>query len=370
MRVFIRPRGVMPEEKVIVRDADEGSQGSAPASPAPGAGTAGEVPPSQVAALPGTETFVNRLRKNLRHLGKWARREGITCYRVYDADLPEYAVAVDLYEGWANVQEYAAPPTVDPAKAEARLRDVMAVLPGVLNLHPGRVVLKVRRRQRGLSQYERLRDRRAFHEVSEAGLRFFVNLTDYLDTGLFLDHRLTRALVRRLAGGCDFLNLFAYTGTASVYAAAGGARTTTTVDLSATYLDWARRNMARNGFAEGRAHRFVRADCLTWLATPHRRRYGLIFLDPPTFSNSKGMGGRTFDVQRDHVRLIRAAAVLLAPGGVLLFSNNLRHFRLERAALADFAVEDLTAATLPLDFHRNRRIHTCWKITRRRSSGI
>jgi len=309
--------------------------------------------------------FVNRLRKNLRHLGKWARREGITCFRAYDADLPDYAVAVDLYGGWAVVQEYGAPPGVDPAKAEARLRDVVAVLPGVLGISPARVILKVRRRQRGLAQYERVADHRTFGEVSEGGLRFLVNLTDHLDTGLFLDHRLTRALVRQLVAGAHFLNLFAYTGTASVYAAAGGARTTTTVDLSATYLDWARRNMARNGFAEGQAHRFVRADCLAWLGTPRHQHYGFIFLDPPTFSNSKGMGGRTFDVQRDHVTLIRAVAPLLAPDGVLLFSNNFRQFRMDRPALSDFLVEDLTRATLPPDFQRNRRIHSCWKITRR-----
>jgi 23S rRNA (guanine2445-N2)-methyltransferase / 23S rRNA (guanine2069-N7)-methyltransferase len=273
-------------------------------------------------------------------------------------------VAVDLYEGWAHVQEYAAPPTVDPAKAEARLRDVVAVLPGLLNIAPAQVILKVRQRQRGLSQYERVGDHGTFQEVSEAGLRFLVNLTDYLDTGLFLDHRVTRALVRQLAPGRDFLNLFAYTGTASVYAAAGGARSTTTVDMSATYLDWARRNMALNGFGEGRGHRFVRADCLDWLANAGRERYGLIFLDPPTFSNSKRMGGRTFDVQRDHVALLRAATRFLTPPGVLLFSSNFRHFRMDRAALADCTVEDLTAATLPPDFQRNRRIHTCWRISR------
>jgi len=308
--------------------------------------------------------FVNRLRKNLRHLARWARREAVTCFRVYDADLPDYAVAVDLYEGWAHVQEYAAPPTVDPARASARLRDVVAVLPEVLNIAPEQVVLKVRQRQKGRSQYERVAAVGAFREVSEAGLRFLVNLTDYLDTGLFLDHRITRALVRRLAPGRDFLNLFAYTGTASVYAAAGGARTTTTVDMSGTYLDWARRNLARNGFGEGPAHRFVRADCLAWLATPRAERYGLIFLDPPTFSNSKRMGGRTFDVQRDHVALLRAATRLLTPDGVLLFSNNFRDFRMDRAALADLALEDLTHATLPPDFQRNPRIHTCWKISR------
>jgi 23S rRNA (guanine2445-N2)-methyltransferase / 23S rRNA (guanine2069-N7)-methyltransferase len=308
--------------------------------------------------------FANRLRKNLRHLGKWARREGVTCYRVYDADLPEYALAVDLYEGWVHVQEYAAPPSVDPIRAEARLKDAMAAIPGVLGLDPDRVVLKVRRKQKGPAQYERHAATGEFRVVQEGGLRFLVNLTDHLDTGLFLDHRPTRALIREAAAGRRFLNLFAYTGAASVYAAAAGAVSTTTVDLSPVYLDWARRNMALNGFAEGQAHRFVRADCLAWLASPHPERFHLIFLDPPTFSNSKRMGGRTFEVQRDHASLIRAAATLLARDGVLLFSNNFRHFKLDRAGLSPLAVEDLSAATIPPDFGRNPRIHTCYKIRR------
>jgi 23S rRNA (guanine2445-N2)-methyltransferase / 23S rRNA (guanine2069-N7)-methyltransferase len=315
--------------------------------------------------LAGTEMFANRLRKNLRHLGKWARREGVTCYRVYDADLPEYALAVDLYEGWAHVQEYAAPPSVDPGRAEVRLKDALATIPVVFGMDPDRVILKVRRKQKGPAQYERQAAMGEFRVVHEGGLRFQVNLTDYLDTGLFLDHRPTRALIRGLAAGGRFLNLFAYTGTASVYAAAAGAVSTTTVDLSSVYLDWARRNMALNGFAEGRAHRFVRADCLAWLASPHPERFHLIFLDPPTFSNSKRMGGQTFDVQRDHASLIRAAATLLARDGVLLFSNNFRHFKLNRAALSQFAVEECSAATIPPDFERTPRIHTCWKIVSR-----
>jgi 23S rRNA (guanine2445-N2)-methyltransferase / 23S rRNA (guanine2069-N7)-methyltransferase len=314
---------------------------------------------------PGAAMFANRLRKNLRHLGKWARREGVTCYRVYDGDLPEYALAVDLYEGWAHVQEYAAPATVDPAVAQARLRAGMSVIPDALGIPADRVVLKVRRRQKGLAQCERLATTGRFREVHEGGLRFLVNLTDYLDTGLFLDHRPTRALIRGLAPGGRFLNLFAYTGTASVYAAAGGAASTTTVDMSSVYLDWARRNMALNGLAEGRAHRFVRADCLAWLATPHPERYHVIFLDPPTFSNSKRMGQDTFEVQRDHVALISAAAQLLARDGVLLFSNNYRHFRMHSTALSGMAVEDISHATIPVDFQRNPRIHTCWRITRR-----
>lgn len=314
---------------------------------------------------PGAAMFANRLRKNLRHLGKWARREGVTCYRVYDGDLPEYALAVDLYEGWAHVQEYAAPATVDPAVAQARLGAAMSVIPDAVGIPADRVVLKVRRRQKGLAQYERQATTGQFRTIHEGGLRFLVNLTDYLDTGLFLDHRPTRALIRGLAPGGRLLNLFAYTGTASVYAAAGGAVSTTTVDMSSVYLDWARRNMTLNGFAEGRAHRFVRADCLAWLATPHPERYRVIFLDPPTFSNSTRMGEDTFEVQRDHVALINAAVRVLARDGVLLFSNNYRHFKMHRNALSDLTVEDISHATLPVDFHRNPKIHTCWRITRR-----
>ncbi len=320
--------------------------------------------PSAGPVSSGVEMFSNRLRKNLRHLGKWARREGVTCYRVYDADLPEYAVAVDLYEEWVHVQEYAAPPSVDPVRAQARLSDAMAVIPAAVGRAADRVVLKVRRRQKGLAQYERHATTGQFHEVHEGGLRFLVNLTDYLDTGLFLDHRPTRALIRSVARGGRVLNLFAYTGTASVYAASGGAASTTTVDMSSVYLDWARRNMALNGFAEGHAHRVVRADCLAWLAAPHSERYHVIFVDPPTFSNSTRMGEATFDVQRDHVGLLRSVARLLARGGLILFSNNFRHFKMQRSALPVLRVEDITPSTIPPDFQRNPKIHNCWKITR------
>jgi len=319
---------------------------------------------------PGAQMLANRLRKNLKELGRWARREGVDCYRLYDADMPEYAVAVDLYQGeqrWLHVQEYEAPASIDPAKARARLREALAVLPEVLEIPPEQMFFKVRRRQKGAGQYEKQAQEAQFFEISEGGLRFRVNFADYLDTGLFLDHRLTRALVRELAPGRDLLNLFAYTGTASVYAAAGGARSTTTVDMSNTYLDWARRNMALNGFS-GAAHRFVQADCLAWLQDQARDarapRFGLIFLDPPTHSRSKRMQG-DFDVQRDHVGLIRDAVALLAEGGELIFSNNFRKFRLDRDALADLHVEDITAKTIPRDFARNPRIHNCWRVRRR-----
>ncbi|MCE5252595.1 MAG: bifunctional 23S rRNA (guanine(2069)-N(7))-methyltransferase RlmK/23S rRNA (guanine(2445)-N(2))-methyltransferase RlmL [Actinomycetia bacterium] len=314
----------------------------------------------------GAAMFGNRLRKNLRHLRRWAARSGIHCYRLYDADLPEYAVAIDLYEDWAHVQEYAPPGTVDPVRARRRLREVMAVVPEILEIPPEHAVLKVRRAQRGADQYQKLRDAGTYLEVHEAGLRFLVNLTDYLDTGLFLDHRPTRALIRELAPGRRFLNLFGYTGSATVYAAAGGAVSTTTVDLSAVYLDWARRNLELNGFY-GPEHGFVRADCLEWLsqraaALEQAPTYDLIFLDAPTFSNSKSMRG-TLDIQRDHAWLIRMAVRLLSPHGILLFSTNFRHFRLDPALATQLRVADITRQTIPPDFARNPRIHACFRVT-------
>lgn len=321
--------------------------------------------PSATQLSPGAQMFANRLRKNLKNLGKWAQREGIACYRLYDADMPEYAVAIDLYQGahrWVHVQEYQAPKDIDPAKAGERLRDALAAIPAVLETAPEQVFLKVRRRQKGPSQYEKLAEEKQFHEVGEGGLRFLVNFTDYLDTGLFLDQRLTRALVRELAHGRHFLNLFAYTGTATVYAAAGGAASTTTVDMSRSYVDWARKNLALNGYSDAR-HHYIQADCLEWLqqVAQVRQRYGLIFLDPPTFSNSARMDD-TLDVQRDHVALLTDATRLLAPDGVLIFSNNLRSFKMDHAALPGLHIEDITRSTIPEDFARNPRIHNCWKI--------
>jgi len=320
---------------------------------------------------PGAAMFANRLHKNLKHLRRWAAREGIHCYRVYDADLPEYAVAVDLYGDWAHVQEYAPPHTVDAVRARRRLKEALAVVPEVLEIPAEQVVLKIRQPQRGAEQYRKLRDEGRLLEVEEGGLRFLVNLTDYLDTGLFLDHRITRGLLRELAPGRRFLNLFAYTGSATVYAAAGGATSTTTVDLSLTYLDWARRNLALNGFS-GPEHSFVRADCLEWLAqmsAPRGRAdggsggdsYDLILLDAPTFSNSKSMT-ETLDIQRDHAGLIRTAAGLLSPEGMMVFSTNCRRFKLDPAVASEFEVADITRRTVPPDFARNPRIHTCFRI--------
>ena len=327
----------------------------------------GERAPKPFEIRPGSsaEMFANRLRKDLQHFGRWARRQEIGCYRLYDADLHEYNLAIDVYESdrrYVHVQEYEAPDTIDPDKARQRLRHALGVIPLVLEIPKEQMFFKQRRRQKGGAQYEKFGEAGEFHEVREGRCRFLVNFTDYLDTGLFLDHRPTRALLGELANGKSFLNLFGYTGTATVHAALGGATATTTVDMSRTYLDWARRNLELNGL-RGQDHELIQADVLKWLGQNRGRRYGLIFLDPPTFSRSKRME-ETLDVQRDHVALIRDAAALLTPGGTLIFSTNLRRFRLDADALAEFAVADITRKTIPKDFERDPKIHQCFRIAK------
>ncbi|UTW07422.1 bifunctional 23S rRNA (guanine(2069)-N(7))-methyltransferase RlmK/23S rRNA (guanine(2445)-N(2))-methyltransferase RlmL [Pseudomonas benzenivorans] len=309
----------------------------------------------------GGQMFANRLQKNLKQLGKWARREEIECYRLYDADMPEYALAVDLYRDWVHVQEYAAPRSIDPEKAQARLFDALAAIPQALGVDKSKVIIKRRERQAGTKQYQRQSTQGQFMEVSEGGVKLLVNLTDYLDTGLFLDHRPLRLRIQREAAGKRFLNLFCYTATATVHAAKGGARSTTSVDLSKTYLDWARRNLSLNGYSD--KQRLEQGDVMAWLAED-RGEYELIFIDPPTFSNSKRMEG-VFDVQRDHVQLLDLAMARLAPGGVLYFSNNFRKFQLDEGLAARYAVEEISANTLDPDFARNPKIHRAWRMTSR-----
>jgi len=328
---------------------------------APAGERAEPAPLEQARLSEGGQMFANRLQKNLRQLGKWARREGIECYRLYDADMPEYALAVDLYRDWVHVQEYAPPRSIDPEKAQARLLDALAAIPQALGIPRERVVVKRRERQTGTRQYERQATQGEFLEVSEGSVKLLVNLTDYLDTGLFLDHRPLRLRIQREAAGKRFLNLFCYTATATVHAAKGGARSTTSVDLSKTYLDWARRNLSLNGFSD--RQRLEQGDVMAWLADD-RGEYDLIFIDPPTFSNSKRMEG-VFDVQRDHVALLDLAMARLAPGGTLYFSNNFRKFVLDAGLSERYAVEEITAATLDEDFRRNNRIHRAWKLQAR-----
>lgn len=337
--------------------------------------------------IPESEQFANRLRKNARLRRKWAKREGVSCYRVYDADLPDYSAAIDLYEGcpqtpgrWLVIAEYAAPKTIDPALAQARMLDILAIAPRILDVPAEHVHAKARMRSRGGSQYGKQGAgkgasdecaniaRRRLPLIEEGGLTFAVNFDDYLDVGIFLDHRVTRNLVREHAKQARrFLNLFAYTGTATCYAADGGVEETVTVDLSNTYLDWAERNMRQNGFV-GPQHHFVRDDVLAWIRDQRqtRNRWDLIFVDPPTFSNSSKMGRRTWDVQRDHVELLAGVSRLLAQGGHAIFSCNLRGFRPEtrKLARAGVVLQDITAQTIPEDFARNQKVHHCYIVRR------
>ena len=310
----------------------------------------------------GAQMLKNRLEKTHKHLRKRLQREAIHCWRAYDQDLPEYAAAIDLYgssngDRWLHVQEYRAPAEVPADVARIRLREIARVAGEVFEVPRERIALKTRERGKGGSKYGQLDQRGEFITVEEGELKFLVNLTDYLDTGLFLDHRLVRGKLRELAAGRRFLNLFAYTATASVYAAAGGARDTTSVDLSATYLEWASRNLALNGFT-GAGHRLMQVDAFEFLQRD-REHYGLIYVDPPTFSNSKRADD--FDVQRDHVKLLNGCGDRLAGGGVIVFSNNFRRFQLDRAALEErFVIEDWSAPSIPFDFARRANIHGCW----------
>ncbi|MGI1669779.1 MAG: bifunctional 23S rRNA (guanine(2069)-N(7))-methyltransferase RlmK/23S rRNA (guanine(2445)-N(2))-methyltransferase RlmL [Neptuniibacter sp.] len=309
----------------------------------------------------GAQMFSNRLLKNKKQLSKWVKRENIQCYRLYDADIPEYSVAVDVYGDEIHVQEYVAPKKIDPVKSFARLQDVMNALPVALKIPASKVILKQRLKQQGSKQYEKQSETHRFKEVVEHGCRLLVNLHDYLDTGLFLDHRPIRQRIQQEAAGKDMLNLFCYTGTASVHAAVGGAKSTTSVDMSATYLNWAKRNMDLNGL-DNPQHVQVQSDCLKWLRVQRQPAYDLIFMDPPTFSNSKRMQG-VLDVQRDHVDLIEGAMRLLREEGVLYFSNNYRRFKIDHESLSDFVIEEITSKTLDPDFKRNSRIHCCYRIT-------
>ncbi|WP_145561772.1 bifunctional 23S rRNA (guanine(2069)-N(7))-methyltransferase RlmK/23S rRNA (guanine(2445)-N(2))-methyltransferase RlmL [Yersinia aldovae] len=320
--------------------------------------------PQGAAGVQVAEDYANRLRKNVKKLDKWAKQQGIECYRLYDADLPDYNVAVDRYGSKVVVQEYAPPKTIDAQKARQRLFDVINATLAVLNLPSNQLVLKTRERQKGKNQYEKLAQKGEFLLVSEYNAKLWVNLTDYLDTGLFLDHRIARQMLGKMSQGKDFLNLFAYTGTASVHAGLGGARSTTTVDMSRTYLEWAEKNLRANGLT-GQQHRLIQADCLSWLSNTDEQ-FDVIFIDPPTFSNSKRME-TTFDVQRDHLVLMKELKRLLRRKGTIMFSNNKRGFQMDLDGIKALGLEaqEITAQTQSEDFARNRQIHNCWLVTHR-----
>lgn len=308
------------------------------------------------------QMLANRLQKNARHLNKWAKRHAISCYRIYDADLPEYAYAIDLYNDYAVLQEYVAPKSIDPQVAGKRSLEVMQVVPRALNIAPDRLIIKQRKQQKGSEQYQKVNQLQHVMQVTEGQAHFNVNLHDYLDTGLFLDHRLLRLEFAKLPRYTRFLNCFCYTGTASVHAALAGALTTN-VDLSNTYLNWAEDNFKLNQIDTSK-HQFIQYDCLEWLKTT-RERFDVIFLDPPSFSNSKRMT-ETLDIQRDHEALIQTTMRLLNTDGILYFSTNFRQFKLSTNLTAQFNVNDISASTIDLDFKRNQRIHQCFKITVKR----
>ena len=353
---------------------------------------------------PGAQMFANRLAKNLKKQQGWAQRNGVSCYRLYDADMPEYAFAIDVYRTigeapdptvgsvrwvgsaaaraparraseapaaagpdsaetlWLYVQEYAAPAEIELEAVRKRRGEALSTLSDVTGVDPDRVRVRTRRKNKRGEQYSKVQERANYHVVMENGLKFLVNFDDYLDTGLFLDHRTTRGRLRTAAAGKRFLNLFAYTCTASVYAAAGGAVSTTSVDMSNTYLNWAQRNFELNGLSPEH-NGLVQADCRVWLevAGRGRERYDLIFIDPPTFSNSKRMEG-VFDVERDHPEFIEGCMRLLAPDGLVVFSTNSQRFRLDESLSQRYDVRDISGKTLPQDFERNPRIHKCFEV--------
>jgi 23S rRNA (guanine2445-N2)-methyltransferase / 23S rRNA (guanine2069-N7)-methyltransferase len=261
------------------------------------------------------------------------------------------------------VQEYAAPDTVEPAAVQRRRAEALAALPGTCAVEPGNIHLRTRQRQRGANQYTRVASAHDSVLIEEDGLKFHVNFSDYLDTGLFLDHRLVRRRIRAAAAGRRFLNLFCYTASATVHAAAGGALETLSIDMSATYLDWAARNFSANALDRNR-HELLQADCLQWLQEARIAHWDLILLDPPTFSNSKRMSG-VLDTQRDHAAMIGACMRLLAPGGLLIFSTNAQRFRLDETLTDQWRVADISSATIPFDFKRNERIHRCFELRAR-----
>lgn len=310
--------------------------------------------------LPDFQMLANRLQKMNRHIGKWARRQGITCYRVYDADIPEFPLAIDWYEGRLHVAEYERDHPLDEEEYLTWRSGCRQIMAETLEVAPELIWFKSRSRQKGTAQYEKFADRGQEFFVHEDGLQFKVNLSDYLDTGLFLDHRQTRKLVRQAAKGKSVLNLFAYTGTFTVYAAAGGASATTTLDMSATYLQWAEENLKINQL-NGTQHRFIQTDVTTWLRSEPTEKFDIIVLDPPTFSNSKRMS-HSLDIQRDHTYIINRCLQRLRPGGTLFFSTNFRKFKLDTERIWGGArITDISSKTVPEDF-RNKKIHYCFQI--------
>jgi len=308
--------------------------------------------------------FANRLIKNKKNLKNWLKKEQIECYRLYDADIPEYNVAIDLYGEYLVIHEYSAPSTIEESKATKRLQEVIYFAPKVLDIPTDKVVLKTRSKQKGTNQYEKLNKSKQAITVSEYGAKLKVNLWDYLDTGLFLDHRKTRQIVAQKSKNKSLLNLFAYTGSVSLQAALHGASSITTVDMSNTYLNWAQDNFSLNKLTSHK-YQFVQADCLKWLKE-NTQQFDVVFIDPPTFSNSKRMED-SFDVQRDYLGVIADARKSLTDKGEIIFTNNKRNFKMDFEAIEKLGLnaKSITELTRDKDFQRNKHIHNSWLITKK-----
>ena len=313
---------------------------------------------------PGAEMAYNRLMKNLKEITPLMKEQGVECYRIYDADMPEYSASIDIYMGkWVVVSEYAAPDTIDPEDAKRRLGELVRATEKATGIDEDFIYVKERSRQKGKGQYTRLAANNKMMVARENGVRFLVNFTDYLDTGIFLDHRPVRMMIQEMAKDKRFLNLFCYTGTATLNAIKGGALSTVSVDASSTYLAWMEENLKLNGYSTVFGNLLYKSDVIDWLWDTYDK-FDLIFCDPPTFSNSKDRRG-SFDVQRDHVKLIDAAAMHLSPGGTLIFSNNYRKFKLDPEVMEKYVVEDITEKTIGDDFKRDMKIHHCYLIRKK-----
>ncbi|HPI54536.1 MAG TPA: class I SAM-dependent methyltransferase [Chitinophagaceae bacterium] len=303
--------------------------------------------------------LLNRMRKNGKAIKPYLAQHSVTCYRIFDWDMPEYPLCIDFYEGFVQIAEYKTRHPLDEIAYRRWLDECIAVVKQYFYIGDEHISLKLRERQKGLQQYEKVDNKQHFFDVQEQGIQFRVNLHDYLDTGLFLDHRTTRQLVRESAKNKHVLNLFAYTGAFSVYAALGGAFSTTTVDLSNTYLNWAKENFKLNGLTLAR-HTFIKSDAKEWVKHIPKKKFDIIVLDPPTVSRSK-MAKTKFDIQPDHPQLINDTLQHLAEDGVLYFSNNFREFEFQQELIEASSIVELTPKTIPPDF-RNKRIHRCWAI--------
>lgn len=294
-----------------------------------------------------------------KHIGKLARKQQLACYRVYDIDLPEFPFIIDVYKDCIYVAEYKSKHKLTEDAYTEWLDTSLQIIQQVFEVDKKHIFLKLRERQKGERQYTKLNQEKKEMIVDENGLSFIVNLSDYLDTGLFLDHRITRQKVREIAGGKRVLNLFSYTGSFSVYAAAGGASKITTVDLSKTYINWAKRNLTYNKLYDDTKHEFIQEDVLQYLKTVPPSSYDLIILDPPTFSNSKKMLD-VLDIQRDHASIINRCLEVLSENGVLIFSTNYRGFELDAEKLQTKNIKDITRQITPFDFEGKLKLRCYW----------